>query len=152
VFVPTRRKKTLYGQGRQGLGSVLHAVASQRRSERLAGHRGQAHGQRLSRLPPQYAGAEVVGYSQGQAAMAVARPWGGRTRPWPGETCWARGAAVATVGGEEEQRRRYIRSQEPLETAGEDEDGACEATVRPVALAALGAAHNRQAPRSAGAS
>jgi hypothetical protein len=48
--------------------------------------------------------------------------------------------------------RRYIRSQEQLETEGEDEDGAFSAIVRTVTLAALGAAHNRQAPRSAGAS
>ena len=37
---------------------------------------------------------------------------------------WARGYAVSTVGCEEEQLRRYIRSQEQLETEGEDEDGA----------------------------
>jgi len=36
----------------------------------------------------------------------------------------ARGYAVSTVGCEEEQLRRYIRSQEQLETEGEDEDGA----------------------------
>ena len=55
-------------------------------------------------------------------------------------------------GFEEAQIRRYIRSQEQLETEGEDEDGAFSAIVRTVTLAALGAAHNRQAPRSAGAS
>ena len=65
---------------------------------------------------------------------------------------WARGYAVATVGCEEEQMRRYLRSQEQLETEGEDKDGDFEAIVRTVTLAALGAAHNRQAPRSAGAS
>jgi putative transposase len=39
-------------------------------------------------------------------------------------TFWAGGYAVSTVGFEEEQIRRYIRSQEQLETEGEDEDGA----------------------------
>jgi len=65
---------------------------------------------------------------------------------------WARGYAVFTVGFEEEQIRRYIRSQEQLEIEGEDEDGEFSAVVRTITLAALGAAHNRQAPRFAGAS
>ena len=78
-----------------------------------------------SRMPPKYSVAAVVGYIKGTSAIAVARPCGGRQRNLHGEACWARGYAVATVGFEEEQLRRYIRSQEQLETEGEDEDGAC---------------------------
>ena len=77
----------------------------------------------LMRLPPQYSVAEVVGYLKGQSALAVARQFGGRQRNCNGETCWARGDAVSTVGFEEEQMRRYSRNQEQLDTQGEDEDG-----------------------------
>jgi putative transposase len=38
VFVPKRRRKTLYGKVRKCLGSVFHALASQRRSQILEGH------------------------------------------------------------------------------------------------------------------
>ena len=123
VFVPKRRKKTLYGKGRKFLGSVLHALASQRRSASLEGHRVQDPVPMLIRLPPKYAVAEVVGYLKGTSAIAVARQFGGRKRNFNGEAFWARGYAVSTVGFEEEQIRRYIRSQEQLETEGEDEDG-----------------------------
>ena len=75
-------------------------------------------------MPPTSSVAEVVGESKGQAAMAVARPCGGRTRHVHGEACWARGDAVSTVGCAEEPMRRSIRSQEQLETEGEDDDGA----------------------------
>ena len=123
VFVPKRRKKTLYGKVRKFLGSVLHALASQRRSEILEGHMVQDHVHMLIRIPPKYSVAEVVGYIKGKSAIAVARQFGGRKRNFNGETFWARGYAVSTVGFEEEQIRRYIRSQEQLETEGEDEDG-----------------------------
>ena len=123
VFVPKRRKKTLYGKVRKFLGAVFHELANQRRSEILEGHMVQDHVHMLIRIPPKYAVAEVVGYIKGKSAIAVARQFGGRKRNFNGEAFWARGYAVSTVGFEAEQIRRYIRSQEQLETEGEDEDG-----------------------------
>ena len=123
VFVPKGRKKELYGKVRKFWGPVFHEWASQRRSQILEGHRGQDHVHMLIRLPPKYSVAEVVGYLKGKSAIAVARQFGGRNRNFNGETCWARGYAVSTVGFEEEQIRRYIRNQEQLDTQGEDEDG-----------------------------
>ena len=52
VFVPKRRKKTLYGKVRQCLGAVLHALASQRRNAILEGHMVQDHVPMLIRIPP----------------------------------------------------------------------------------------------------
>jgi hypothetical protein len=62
------------------------------------------------------------------------------------------GQSHVNCGGTKQQMRRSSRSEEQRETAGEEEDGAFSAIVRTVTLAALGAAHHRQAPRSAGAS
>jgi putative transposase len=123
VFVPKGRKKALYGKVRQFLGSVCHALAAQRRSEMLEGHLVQDPVHMLIRIPPQYAVAEVVGDLKGKSALAVARPCGGRTRNFNGETFWARGYAVSTVGCAEEHIRRYIRNQEQLDAQGRDEDG-----------------------------
>jgi putative transposase len=125
VLVPKRRKKALSGKVRQCLGSVFHAWASQRRSQMLEGHMVQDHVPRLLRLPPKYAGAEVVGSIKGKSAIAVARQWGGRKRTFNGEAFWARGDAVSTVGFEEEQIRRSIRDQDQREAEGEDEGGEC---------------------------
>src|SRR5262245_5676211 len=92
----------------------------------------------LSRIPPPYAVAEVVGYIKGKSAIAVARHLGGRQRNWHGEAFWARGYAVSAVGCEAKQMRRYSRRQEQRETAGEEEDGACEAVVRTLPWQPLG--------------
>jgi putative transposase len=116
VFVPKGRKKELYGKVRKFLGPVFHELAAQRRSEILEGHMVQDHVHMLIRIPPKYSVAEVVGYLKGKSAIAVARQFGGRKRNFNGETLWARGYAVSTVGFEEEQIRRYIRNQEQLDT------------------------------------
>ena len=123
VFVPKGRKKNLYGKIRRFLGPVFHELASQRRSQILEGHRVQDHVHMLIRIPPKYSVAEVVGYIKGKSAIAVARQFGGRKRNFNGETFWARGYAVSTVGFEEDQIRRYIRDQQQLDAQGKDEDG-----------------------------
>ena len=99
--------------------------------------------------------ADLVWWDEGiKEKILPPRGLGGSTKEaidFHGEAFWARGYAVSTVGCAEEQMRRDIRGQEQLETAGEDEDGAFYTIVRTITLAALGAAHNRQAPRFAGA-
>lgn len=123
VFVPKGRKKALYGKVRKCLGPVFREWAAQRRSEILEGHMVQDHVHMLIRIPPKYSVAEVVGSLKGKSAIAVARQLGGRKRNCNGETLWARGDAVSTVGFEEEQIRRYIRNQEQLDAQGRDEEG-----------------------------
>jgi putative transposase len=86
--------------------------------------RGQEHVPRRLRLPPKDAVAAVMGSSTGQSASAVARPCGGRHRNCHGARFGARGAAVATVGCAEEQRRAASKPQEPLEAQGSEESGA----------------------------
>jgi putative transposase len=78
----------------------------------------------LIKIPPKYSVAEVVGYIKGKSAIAVARQFGGRQRNFNGETLWARGYAVSTVGFEEAQVKAYIKHQELLDgSQGCDEQG-----------------------------
>jgi putative transposase len=123
VFIAKGRKKALYGQSRGFLGPVLRALAGQRGSTIVEGHMVQDHVHMLIRSPPQYAVAEVIGYIKGKSAIAVARQGGGRQRNFHGERFWARGYAVSTVGGEEEQIRASIKHQEQLDAQGSDESG-----------------------------
>ena len=123
VFVPKYRKKVLYGKIRKFLGPVFHELASQRRSKILEGHMVQDHVHMLIQIPPKYAVSEVVGYIKGKSAIAVARQFSGRKKNFNGESFWARGYAVSTVGFEEEQIRKYIRSQDQLEGEGSKDDG-----------------------------
>lgn len=125
IFIPQGRKKALYGTIRRFLRPVLSALAGQRGSTLVAGHRGQDHVHMLIRMPPKYAVAEVIGYIKGTSAIAGARQCGGRQRNFNGERFWARGDAVSTVGFEDAQRRAYIKPQEQLDAEGLDDPGEC---------------------------
>tara|TARA_B100000378_G_C17781973_1_gene320647 strand:+ start:66 stop:494 length:429 start_codon:yes stop_codon:yes gene_type:complete len=123
VFVPKYRKKKLYGEIRRFLGPVFHELASQKRSSILEGHMVQDHVHMLIQIPPKYAVSEIVGYIKGKSAIAIARQFSGRKRNFNGESFWARGYAVSTVGFEEAQIRKYIKNQEQLDSTGSSEIG-----------------------------
>ena len=74
--------------------------------------------------------AEVVSSFNGTSAIAVARQFGSRQRHGNGETFWARGYAVSTVGCAAEPMRRSIRTPEQLEAPGRDEDGDVSESLR----------------------
>ena len=111
VFVPKGRRSALYGQIRQHLGAIFHALARQKEAEIIEGHVMTDHVHMMIRIPPKYAVASVIGFLKGKSAMAIARQFSGRTRNFNGENFWARGYAVSTVGFNEEQIRNYIRNQ-----------------------------------------
>lgn len=120
VFVPKGRKKKLYGKIREFLGPVFHELANQRRSKILKGHMVKDHVHMLIKIPAKYSVSEVIGYLRGKSAIAIARQFSGRKRNFNGESFWARGYAVFTVGFEEEQIRKYIQNQEKLDPEDED--------------------------------
>lgn len=124
VFVPKYRKKVLYGKIRKFLGPVFHELAGQRRSKILEGHMVRDPVHMLIQIPPKYAVSEVIGYLKGKSAIAVARQFSGRKKNFSGESFWARGYAVSTVGFEEGQIRSYFQNQEQLEGDGSGDDGA----------------------------
>ena len=62
--------------------------------------------------PPKYAVSQVVGYIKGKSAIHLARVYAERRRNFVGQSFWARGYFVSTVGRDEEVIRRYIRDQE----------------------------------------
>ena len=63
-------------------------------------------------IPPKYAVSNVVGYIKGKSAIHLARVYGERKRNFTGQSFWARGYFVSTVGRDEEVIRNYIRNQE----------------------------------------
>ena len=116
VFVPKLRKKVIYGKIRPKLGTIFHALASQKDCRILQGHLLHDHVHMLIEVPPKYKVSEVVGFLKGKSAIAIAREFG-RTRNFTSEHFWARGYAVSTVGFEEEQIRTYISRQEADEAS-----------------------------------
>ena len=112
VFIPKYRKKALYGALRQQLGEVLKQLAMQRESRIDDGHLMRDHVHMLVSIPPKYSVAQVVGYLKGKSAIHISRTFMGKTRNFTGESFWARGYFVSTVGRDEKQIREYIKKQE----------------------------------------
>ena len=111
IFIPKFRRKQLFGRVRKYLGPVFHELARQKESRIIQGHMMPDHVHMCICIPPKYSVSQVIGYLKGKSAIAVARQFGGRKRNFNGESLWARGYAVSTVGFELEQVRRYIREQ-----------------------------------------
>ena len=118
VFVPKRRRKTLFGKIRQALGPIFHELARQQDCRSIEGHLMPDHVHMCIAIPPKYCVASVIGFLKGKSAMAIARQFAGRERNFTGEHFWARGYAVSTVGFELEQVRTYIREQEHADGEG----------------------------------
>ena len=112
VFIPKCRRKTLYATLRKYLGEVFRLLAQQKESRILEGHLMPDHVHMLIAIPPKYAVSQVVGYIKGKSAIHLARVYGERKRNFAGQSFWARGYFVSTVGRDEAVIRRYIREQE----------------------------------------
>ena len=112
VYIPKYRKKALYGALRQQLGEVLKQLAMQRESRIEEGHLMRDHVHMLVSIPPKYSVSQVVGYMKGKSAIHIARTFMGKPRNFTGESFWARGYFVSTVGRDEKQIREYIQKQE----------------------------------------
>ena len=111
VWIPKSRKKVLYGQLRKELGQILRGLAKQKESEVMEGTLKADHVHMVLSIPPKYSVSQVVGYVKGKSAIWVARATGSK-RNFVGQSFWARGYCVSTVGLDEETIRAYVRSQE----------------------------------------
>ncbi len=112
VFIPKGRRRALYGQLRQHLGEVFRRLAEQKESRIEEGHLMVDHVHMKLSIPPKYAVSQVVGFIKGKSAIHLARVYGERKRNFVGQSFWARGYFVSTVGRDEATIREYIRNQE----------------------------------------
>ncbi|MCF6362765.1 MAG: IS200/IS605 family transposase [Gammaproteobacteria bacterium] len=112
VFIPKRRKSRIFGELRKHLGDIFHDLASRKESKIVEGHLMPDHVHLCISIPPKYAVSNVIGYIKGKSAIQIARQFGGRRRNFTGESFWARGYFVSTVGLDEEKVKAYIRNQE----------------------------------------
>ena len=112
VFIPKYRRKVLYGELKQYLGPVFRQLAEQRESRVEEGHLMPDHVHMLLSIPPKYAVSQVMRYIKGKSAIHLARVYGERKRGFVGQSFWARGYFVSTVGRDETVIREYIKHQE----------------------------------------
>lgn len=112
VFIPKRRRKTLYGEIRKHLGEVFRQLAGQKVCRIEEGHLMPDHVHMMISIPPKHAVSQVVGYIKGKSAIHLARVYGERKRNFVGQHFCARGYFVSTVGRDEDVIREYIKNQE----------------------------------------
>jgi putative transposase len=112
VWIPKYRRKSLYEQLRKHLGQVFRELARQKESMIEEGHLMPDHVHMLISIPPKYGVAQVVGYIKGKSAIHIARTFLGRKNNFTGQSFWARGYFVSTVGRDEQMIREYIKKQE----------------------------------------
>ena len=112
VFIPKCRRRTLYVQLRTHLGEVFRKLAAQKEGRIGEGHLMSDHVHMMISIPPKYAVSQVISYIKGKSAIHLARVYGERRRNFVGQSFWARGYFVSTVGRDEATIREYIRNQE----------------------------------------
>ena len=112
VWIPKYRKKSLYKDLRQYVGPVLRDLAKQKECRIEEGHLMGDHVHILISIPPKYSVSQVVGFIKGKSAISIARNYMGRKKNFTGQSFWARGYHVSTVGRDEEVIRNYIKHQE----------------------------------------
>src|SRR5664279_5484663 len=112
VFIPKCRRKTILGAIKRELGPVFRTLTEHKESRVEEGHLMVDHVHMMLSIPPKYAVSQVVGYIKGKSAIHLARVYGERKRNFVGQSFWARGYFVSTVGRDEEVIRKYIRHQE----------------------------------------
>ena len=91
----------LYGQIRVHMGEVLWELARQKESRVVEEHLMPDHVHMLISIPPKYAVASVVCFIKGKSAIHLARSFMGRRKNFVGQSFWARGYFVSTVGLDE---------------------------------------------------
>jgi putative transposase len=112
IFIPKKRRQTLYRELRRHLGEVFHRLAAQKESRIEEGHLLVDHVHMLISIPPKYAVSQVVGFIKGKSAIHLARVYGERKQNFVGQHFWARGYFVSTVGRDESSIRANIQQQE----------------------------------------
>lgn len=112
VWIPKYRKKKIFSALRTRLGDIFHDLAAQKESKIVEGQMMPDHVHMLISIPPKYAVSHVVGYIKGKSAIYIARNFFGKQRNFVGESFWARGFYVSTVGLDENIIREYIKNQE----------------------------------------
>jgi len=102
VFISKSRRNTLYVQLRRYLGEVFRKLAEQKESRIEEAHLMPDHVHMMISISPKYAVSQMIGFIKGKSAIHLARVYGENQRNFVGQSFWARGYFVSTVGRDEE--------------------------------------------------
>ena len=83
VWVPTYRKRVIFGQVRRGIGTILRELCRRHGVELLEGHALADHVHLLLSVPPKFSVANTVGFLKGKSAIRIHREYLGWPRNFP---------------------------------------------------------------------
>jgi putative transposase len=83
---------------RRHLGEVFRRLAEQKECRIEEGHLLADHVHMMISIPPKYSVSSVVGFIKGKSAIHLARVYGEQKQNYAGQSFWARGYFVSTVG------------------------------------------------------
>jgi putative transposase len=112
VWIPKCRRKAIFGSLRKYLGEIFHELARQKECRIAEGHVCVDHVHMLIEIPPKHSVSQIAGFIKGKSAIAIARNFMGKRQNFTGQSFWARGYYVSTVGRDEDAIKEYIQGQE----------------------------------------
>ena len=122
VWIPKNRRKIIYGKLRKEVGSILRRLCEYKGIELLEGNASIDHIHVCLAIPPKYSVSTIVGYLKGKSTMIIFERYSHLRRNFKGNTFWARGYYVNTVGLDEAKVRKYIKNQQTNESIKDEYD------------------------------
>ena len=112
VWVPKNRRKIIFGKLRKEIGTILRRLCEYKGVEVIEGALSIDHIHMCLSIPPKYSVSTIVGYLKGKSAMIIFEKYSRLKKNFKGNSFWARGYFVSTVGLDETKIRKYIKDQQ----------------------------------------
>jgi putative transposase len=112
VWVPKYRRKIIYGKLRKEIGYILRKLCEYKGVRIIEAKACIDHIHMCLEIPPKYSISQIIGYLKGKSTMMTFEKFSKLKRNFKGNSFWARGYYVNTVGLDEAKVREYIKNQE----------------------------------------
>ena len=111
VWCPKYRFRILKGDIGKSVRDILKQLCEWKGIEILAGNVQADHIHLVLTIPPKHAVSDLVGFLKGKSAIKVFDMHPELKRRYWGRHFWAKGYCVSTVGLDEEEIKKYVKSQ-----------------------------------------
>ena len=111
VWCPKYRFRILKGDIGESVRDILKQLCEWKGIEILAGNVQADHIHLVLTIPPKHAVSDLVGFLKGKSAIKVFDMHPELKKRYWGRHFWAKGYCVSTVGLDEEEIKKYVKSQ-----------------------------------------
>ena len=111
VWCPKYRFRILKGDIGESVREILKQLCKWKGIEIIAGNVQADHIHLVLTIPPKHSVSDLVGFLKGKSAIKVFDMHPELKRRYWGRHFWAKGYCVSTVGLDEEEIKKYVKSQ-----------------------------------------